>query len=60
MLNINLVRTRAANPAGFVKEIDADGKPTAAAAANYEVSNYPSLGNQANAARRCTSDGKKT
>jgi hypothetical protein len=49
LANINAIRTRAANPAGFVKEIDADGKPTAVAAANYVVANYPSLGTQANA-----------
>ncbi len=46
--NINLVRARAANPAGFVKEAD-DVTP----AANYVISEYPSSGypfdNQENA-----------
>ena len=46
--NINLVRSRAANPAGFVKE--ADGVTPAA---NYVISEYPSSGypfdNQENA-----------
>jgi hypothetical protein len=49
LLNINAIRTRAANVAGFVKEIDAEGKPTAVAAANYKVSNYASLVDQATA-----------
>jgi hypothetical protein len=38
LANINLVRARAANPAGFVKE--ADGVTNAA---NYVISQYPSL-----------------
>jgi hypothetical protein len=38
---INLVRARAANPAGFVKE--ADGVTNAA---NYQISNYPSFPDQ--------------
>ena len=36
LANINLVRARAANPAGFVKE--ADGVTNAA---NYQISTYP-------------------
>ncbi len=49
LVNINRVRTRAANPAGFVKKIDADGKPTAVPAANYVIATYPSLGTPDNA-----------
>lgn len=49
LVNINLVRARAANPAGFVKKIDAQGRPTAVPAANYVISTYPTLGDQANA-----------
>jgi hypothetical protein len=49
LANINAVRTRAANPAGFVKEIDADGKNTDIPAANYKISNYSTLGGQENA-----------
>ena len=37
--NINLVRARAANPAGFVKE--ADGTTNAA---NYVINQYPAAG----------------
>ena len=44
LININLVRARAANPAGFVKE--ADGVTNAA---NYVISEYTTLGDQANA-----------
>lgn len=40
---VNMVRTRAANPAGFVK--NASGAP----AANYKVSTYPSFANQGDA-----------
>jgi hypothetical protein len=47
--NINLVRARAANPAGFVKKIDASGAHTNVPAANYVITTYPSLGSQANA-----------
>lgn len=36
--NINAVRTRAANPDGFVKEVDG-----VTPAANYQISNYPSF-----------------
>jgi len=39
--NINLVRARAANPAGFVMAIDATGANTAVPAANYVISQYP-------------------
>jgi hypothetical protein len=49
LININLIRNRAANPDGFVKEIDADGKPTLVSAANYKISPYTTLGTQANA-----------
>ena len=49
LTNINLVRNRAANPAGFVKQIDASGVPTATPAANYVISPYTTLGDQANA-----------
>lgn len=38
--NINLVRERAANPVGWVKQIDAQGRPTANPAANYVISTY--------------------
>jgi hypothetical protein len=44
LANINLVRERAANPAGFVTE--ADGVTPAA---TYVISDYPTLGSQANA-----------
>jgi hypothetical protein len=47
--NINAVRARAANPAGFVKKIDADGKETTTPAANYVISQYTTLGTQDNA-----------
>lgn len=49
LANINAVRTRAANPAGWVKAIDATGKPTAAPAANYVITTYTTLGTQVNA-----------
>jgi hypothetical protein len=49
LTNINLVRARAANPAGFVKKIDANGRTTTVPAANYEITTYPTLGDQANA-----------
>jgi len=49
LININLVRARAANPAGFVMAIDALGKPTATPAANYVINQYATLGTQANA-----------
>ena len=39
--NINLVRARAANPAGFVMAIDATGANTAVPAAKYVISQYP-------------------
>lgn len=41
LTNINLVRARASNPAGFVKE--ADGVTNAA---NYQISTYPSFPDQ--------------
>jgi hypothetical protein len=44
LININKIRTRAANVDGFVKEIDAD-----VPAANYVIANYTTLGTQANA-----------
>lgn len=44
--NINLVRARAANPAGFVKKIDAAGAPTAVPAANYVIATYPAFASQ--------------
>jgi hypothetical protein len=59
LVNINSVRARAANPAGWVKAIDATGKPTSAPAANYVITTYPTLGNPG----KCpadTSDGKET
>ena len=37
---VNRVRTRAANPEDFVRELDADGNPTATPAANYVVGTY--------------------
>ncbi len=43
LANINLVRARAANPAGFVKMADGSN------AANYQISQYTTLGDQANA-----------
>jgi hypothetical protein len=49
LVNINLIRARAANPAGFVKTLDADGNPTTTPAANYQISLYTTLGDQANA-----------
>lgn len=49
LANINLIRARAANPAGFVKKIDADGKDTPVPAANYVISTYPSIGSVDNA-----------
>lgn len=49
LVNINLVRARAANPAGFVKKIDASGAYTNVPAANYVITTYPTLGTQANA-----------
>jgi starch-binding outer membrane protein, SusD/RagB family len=49
LVNINLIRTRAANPAGFVMKIDATGKTTTTPAANYVISNYTTLGTQDNA-----------
>jgi starch-binding outer membrane protein, SusD/RagB family len=49
LVNINLVRTRAANPAGFVYKIDAAGKTTTTPAGNYVIANYATLGTQANA-----------
>ncbi len=39
--NINLVRARAANAAGFVMAIDATGAATATPAANYVINQYP-------------------
>jgi starch-binding outer membrane protein, SusD/RagB family len=41
LINVNLVRTRAANPAGFVKESD-----IATNAANYNIVPYPSFPDQ--------------
>jgi starch-binding outer membrane protein, SusD/RagB family len=50
LININAVRTRAANPAGWVKAIDpVTGANTAAPAANYVISNYATLVDQATA-----------
>jgi hypothetical protein len=53
LININLVRARAANPAGFVTKIDVQGKPLPNApgnyAANYVINTYTTLGSQANA-----------
>ena len=49
LVNINLIRTRAANPAGFVMKIDATGKATNVPAGNYVIANYATLGTQANA-----------
>lgn len=53
LVNINLVRARAANKAGWVTKIDAQGKPLAAVdgnfAANYVISEYTTLGTVANA-----------
>jgi hypothetical protein len=50
LANINAVRNRAANPAGFVKAIDpVTGANTAAPAANYVINPYTTLGTQANA-----------
>lgn len=49
LANINAIRTRAANPAGFVMAIDATGKNTTTPAANYQISNYTTLGTQDNA-----------
>jgi len=49
LININLIRARAANPQGFVMKIDADGKPTTTPAANYVISQYATLGSQENA-----------
>jgi hypothetical protein len=50
LININLVRARAANPDGFVKKIDpVTGANTAVPAANYVIAQYPSFSNQANA-----------
>jgi len=43
LTNINLVRTRAANPAGFVKMEDGTN------AGNYQISNYTTLTDQATA-----------
>jgi hypothetical protein len=40
---VNMIRTRAANPAGFVKELDAPGTP----AANYVINNYTSFADKA-------------
>jgi hypothetical protein len=47
--NINAVRARAENPAGFVKKIDTDGKETTTPAGNYVISQYTTLGTQDNA-----------
>jgi starch-binding outer membrane protein, SusD/RagB family len=50
LVNINLVRARAANPAGFVKKIDpVTGADTNVPAANYVIAQYATLGTQANA-----------
>jgi starch-binding outer membrane protein, SusD/RagB family len=49
LANINQVRHRAANPLGFVKTLDADGKDTATPAANYVINEYTTLGSQDNA-----------
>jgi len=49
LVNINLIRNRAANPAGFVMAIDATGKNTTTPAANYQISPYTTLGTQDNA-----------
>jgi hypothetical protein len=49
LVNINAVRARAANPAGWVKAIGPDLKPTAVNAANYVISTYTTLGTPDNA-----------
>jgi hypothetical protein len=49
LTNINLVRARAANPAGWVKKIDASGAATAVPAANYVIAPYTTLGTVDNA-----------
>jgi len=49
LANINAVRSRAANPAGFVMAIDATGKATTTPAAKYVIGTYTTLGTQANA-----------
>lgn len=49
LANINAVRNRAANQAGWVKKIGADLKPTAVNAANYVIAPYTTLGTQAEA-----------
>jgi starch-binding outer membrane protein, SusD/RagB family len=46
LININLIRARAANPLGFAMKIDSSGKPTTTPAANYVISQYASLGTQ--------------
>ncbi len=46
---VDQVRMRAANPEDFVKELDADGMPTATPAANYVISPYGSFTGQAQA-----------
>ncbi|TPN83514.1 RagB/SusD family nutrient uptake outer membrane protein [Aquimarina algicola] len=43
---VDMVRMRAANPEDFVKELDADGNPTDAPAANYVISPYGSFTGQ--------------
>ncbi|WP_025667652.1 RagB/SusD family nutrient uptake outer membrane protein [Aquimarina megaterium] len=43
---VDRVRMRAANPDDFVKELDADGKPTATPAANYVVGTYGTFSGQ--------------
>jgi len=49
LTNINALRTRASNPAGFVMKIDAAGKDTNVPAANYVITTYPTLGSVDNA-----------
>jgi hypothetical protein len=49
LANINAVRTRASNPAGFVMKIDAAGKDTNVPAANYVITTYAGLGTVDNA-----------
>ncbi|WP_062053026.1 RagB/SusD family nutrient uptake outer membrane protein [Aquimarina longa] len=43
---VDRIRTRAANPDDFVKELDANGKPTGNPAANYVIQPYGSFTSQ--------------
>jgi hypothetical protein len=53
LININLVRARAANKLGWVTKLDVQGKPLPSVdgnfAANYVINSYTTLGSQANA-----------